>query len=191
MSDLEEWMCYLILFSLVVKHSFKVTNKRIIAHHSYILQANDEQDKHHWLQCLQSAIQNHPATLADDSMSTRNSVGRGASFSFRDEPFSLEDANSSIGSLSSLVSVFSTDSTQSGMNTRLRVRAVAKKSEGDEDSGIVSWWKHSEESRLVDYLETVWIHLQCRFSDLTWCYISRHLLFLNWKFSRFSKILIS
>lgn len=123
-----------------MKHSFKVLSRKGTSLQSYVLQANDEQDRQHWLQSIQTAVESIRATTAadDDSFLPGPSVSRGSSFTFCNEPSGLGDIGSCAGSLSSLNSMFSTDSYESGHTLRTRAQMVGKAADVEEKGATKS-----------------------------------------------------
>lgn len=102
----QRYILPLIYWYFTVRHSFQVVNRKDASLQSYVLQANDEQDRQHWLQSLFSAIEASGASAEDNSVLAGSSIGLGSGFSYQDEPFGLDDTSSWAGSLLSLNSVF-------------------------------------------------------------------------------------
>ena len=125
----------LYLFWISVKHSIRLLVREGSSCKSCSLQANDEQDKMHWLHCLQLARQN--LQISDRTSIGRSSCGSQLSYrlSCREEPEGMEEANSSISSFSSLLSVFSVDSGIGHQQMSAVLRPVNKR-DLDGDSGI-------------------------------------------------------
>lgn len=120
-----------------VKHSFKVLSRKGTSLQSYVLQANDEQDRQHWLQSIQTAIESNRAMTADDdSFLPGPSVSRGSSFASCNEPPGLGDVGSFAGSLVSLNSMFSTDSYESGHTLRRTRAQMVGKATDVEENGV-------------------------------------------------------
>jgi len=127
----------------------------IVAH---VLQAHDDSDRHHWLQCIQAALLSCNPVPSDTTVTGSNSctshttttLGRSSSDcldrSSMSKASSVPDGDTSIDSMTSLQSVFSNDSWAKSVQPKLRRGRKVSASDGgggletldeDTDSGII------------------------------------------------------